>query len=69
MDLKTESSGVGCFDRNDDRILPYLEAGRNCEFHIFPVLRVNFTHAQFLEYSIVELNPKCTYGFIENTLV
>ena len=48
---------------------PYLEAGRNCGFHIFPFLRVNLIHFQSLEYSIVELNPKCTYGFIQNTLV
>ena len=69
MDIKAESSGVGYFDRNDDWIIPYLEAGRNCGFHIFPVLRVNLIHFQSLEYSIVELNPKCTYGFIQNTLV
>ena len=38
MDLKAESSGVGCFDWNDEWIIPYLEAGRDCRFHILPVL-------------------------------
>ena len=58
MDLKAESFGVGCFDRNDDWIVSYLEAGRNCGFHIFPFLRVNLIHFQSLEYSIVIIEPK-----------
>ena len=69
MDIKAESFGVGCFNRNDDWIIPYLETGRNCGFHIFPVLRVDLIDFQSLKYRTIELNPKCTYGFIHNTLV
>jgi hypothetical protein len=32
-------------------------------------LRVDLIDFQSLKYRTIELNPKCTYGFIHNTLV